>query len=284
MVKVCFIYDGETNERYLEILKKMTPNRSGIWKNLIGVTKVSEADWCVVIDSTTQSVPLDRTLFMSAHPCIEGYESYKNHDDKPHKLDLKYTFGFGEWWINYDYDTLSNLEPITKTKQLCCILSNAEGRPDHYRRKKYMERFCDKHPIDLYGRIVPTGQMVKYYKGTLGVNASTTYWFGKEDVLKQYKYALEFDNGQCLHYFSERVFDDLLLWTMPIIAIGGTNIEEYLPKNCFRYVDISKDGDDVWDIVNSNFYDLEAISEARNLLLNKYQIWARTYEYINRLI
>jgi hypothetical protein len=36
-IKICFIYGGETNERFLEILKKMTPKRSGIWKDIQGV-------------------------------------------------------------------------------------------------------------------------------------------------------------------------------------------------------------------------------------------------------
>jgi hypothetical protein len=64
---------------------------------------------------------------------------------------------------------------------------------------------------------------------------------------------------------------------------GSTNLQEYLPENSFRYVDINGPGKDILEISKSSFREdnIEAIGEARQLLLNKYQIFARAHEYIS---
>ena len=294
MIKVCFIYNGESNEDFLKILSKMTPNRSGKWKDMVGVTDPKKADFCIIQDRSGHSCPENKCIYMGAHPDIPNYDTYVCFDGKGiARLDLRDTFGFGEWWLEYDYDTLSKMKRPKKTKDLCCILSNAEGRPDHLARKQYMERFCSKHPVNLYGHIKPTGSMNKYYKGKLGEYTPTTYWFGKEKVLEEHRYTLEFDNATIKgtseyethptkHYFSERFFDDILLWTTPIGVICATNIGDYLPEGSFRYADFTLNGDDVEEMIKEE-PDWKALDEARDLLLNKYQVWARVYEVIKSL-
>lgn len=287
MIKICFIFDSWTDEFALKVYSKMTPKRSGKWKDMVGVSNPDEADFCIIIDYTSRNIPKEKRIYIGAHPYILGYDSYKCFDGQGvARLDLRDTFGFGEWWLKYDYDYLSQLKPMLKPRDLICILSDAEGRPDHMIRKNYLKRFFEKHRLDLYGRIRPyTNNMLRCYMGVLGNpdKAGKDYWYGKEDVLVKYRYALEFDNGPCKHYFSERIFDDLLLWTMPIIALGADNIEDYLPKDSFRYANIESDGDDVMEIVKSGFYNVEAIAEARDLLLNKYQLWPRCYDLIKSL-
>jgi hypothetical protein len=265
-MKVCFVYDPETNQRFLEIISKMTPNRSGKWKDIEGTPNISEADWCVVIDSTVQPVPLDRTLFMSAHPQMENYLGYRNNTDKPHKLDNAETFGFGEWWLKYDYDYLSKLELPKKTEEVCGIISNSGDSWGREERKRFAKRI--ENQIHLYGRIQGAGL------GELGTNTPDSYWFGKEDVLEKHKYSVEIDHGPCRNYFSERVFDSLLMWCKPLYW-GSDNLEDFLPKESFQYIDIFAD-----KLPELEPIDYKAIAEARDLLLNKYQIWARTYEYI----
>lgn len=269
-MKVCFIYDPETNERYLEILSKMTPGRSGVWKDMVGVTRIEDADWCVVIDETTKTVPLDRTLFVSAHPKMDGYTGYSDNTNKPHALDNSNTFGFGEWWLKHDYDTLLNMKCPNKEKEICCIMSNSEGDYGRTRRKI----FAKSLGIELLGKI----------DGGKPLIDKDGYWFGKEDVYKKHKYALEVDVGPCRNYFSERFFDSILMWCLPLYW-GGTNVEDYFPKESFRYVDIYGNGDDVLSYRNSGEWEksVGAIEEARNLILNKYQLWARVYEYIKSL-
>jgi hypothetical protein len=114
-------------------------------------------------------------------------------------------------------------------------------------------------------------------------NDGGDHTWGKEDVLEKYRYSVEVDVGETRNYFSERVFDSLLMWCMPL-CWGSTNIEEYLPKNSFRYIDIYGGGGDILEIIKTDVRErnLDAIREARNLLLNKYQIFARSYDYIQQ--
>jgi len=273
MKKVCFIYDEETNEQYLKILSKMTPKRSGIWKDMVGVPDIKDADWIVVIDKTSKDVPEDRTLYVSAHPYLPEYRGYVDLSEKKYKLDLKNTFGFGEWWLEYDYDYLSQLEPMEKIKDVCCIISDTGGNWGKDRRKEFAKTISSF--VNVYGRIKDVGN------GELGENTPEKYWFGKEKVLADHKYSVEIDVGLTKNYFSERVFDSLLMWCMPLYW-GSTNVEEYLPKDCFRYIDIYGDGKDIQQIVEqgARYQSIESIAEARDLLLNKYQLWARVYDYI----
>lgn len=275
MIKTCFIYDPWNNEKTLSLYKKMTPKSSGIWKDMVAVTDQDEADWCVVVDDTSRCMNPDRTLYIGAHPYMAGYEGYRDLSRHKHKLDLKETFGFGEWWLNYDYDYLTALEPPEKTKDCCWIISDSVGGYGRERRKQLAREL--NGIIDIYGRISGVGAGCL---GDIRQDGGNHMW-GKEDVLQKYRYSVEVDVGPTRNYFSERVFDSLLMWCMPLIW-GGTNIEEYLPKDSFRYIDIYGDGRDILEISKTDAREksLEAIREARNLLLNKYNIFARSYEYI----
>ena len=266
-MKVCFIYSPETNERFLEIIRKMTPDRSGKWKDMEATINLDEADWFVVIDDTPLNLPEERTLYICAHPYIKGYSGYKDQSKHKHKLDLRDTFGFGEWWLNYDYDYLTNLKKPEKTKETCFILSNAEGDYGRTQRKLFAKHL-EQQGINVYGRIKGVG------KGELGINDKNNYWFGKEEVLRQHKYSIEIDIGHTLNYFSERVFDSLLMWCKPLYW-GSTNVEQYLPKDSFQYIDIYADR--LPELQPINYL---AIKEARDLLLNKYQLWPRVYNFI----
>lgn len=267
-MKVCFIYSPETNEQFLEIIKKMTPGSSGKWKDMEAVTDITKADWYVVIDDTPLSLPEERTLYMSAHPYIEGYSGYRDQSSHKHKLDLKDTFGFGEWWLKYDYDYLSSFKKPDKQKDICFIVSNAEGDYGRTRRKCFAS-LLSTQGVNVYGRIKGVGN------GEL--KSGEGYWFGKEDVLSEHAYSVEVDVGITSNYFSERVFDSILMWCKPLYW-GGDNLQKYLPNGSFQYIDIYKDKLPVVEPI-----DYSAIEEARDLLLNKYQLWARAYEYIKKV-
>lgn len=289
MVKVCFIYDPESNERFLEIISKMTPGRSGEYKNIKGVTKIEDADYCVVIDDTTKNVPLDRTIFLQAHP-----DELKSLPSKPHRILCKDEHTFGEWWLEADYDTLKSLAPMSKSKKLCCIISDAHNIKGHKDRRIFLEKLCKKYPnkIDVYGRIKPTldeQNIAKCYKGYLGpAFSSTTYWFGKDTILSQYEYSLELEALVSKHYFSERIYDALLMWTIPI-SWGCPNLGDWLPKDSFYSIDIYKDGteDEVINFINRDYGNMrsvmiiDSIAKSRELILDSYQLWAKAHDYIN---
>lgn len=250
----------------------MSPGKSGTWQEMVAVTDPYEADYVLVIDDTSADIPRDRAIYMSAHPYMEGYVGYHTGQDGLKSLDNKREFGFGEWWLSYDYDYLSNMPYPDKPKDCVTIMSDTSGVHGQTQRKAFAKEL-QKKGIPLYGRIAG-GQ-------ELGTNTRDTYWFGKEDVLASARYSVEVDVGPCRNYFSERVFDSLLMWCCPLYW-GSTNLEYYLPADSFKYIDIYGSGADVLNFIKEPV-TVEAIKEARWLLLNKWQIWPRTYETIKNL-
>ena len=285
-VKVIFIYSNFGDDYTLNVYRKMTPGRSGKWKDMEAVLNRDEADFHIVIDRTHRRVDPKKTIYISAHPM--GSPGY--YDPKPEEcvasINYKDTSGFLEWWIDYDYDTLSrmNFEYPQKTKNLCCIVSNSSGGDYQRDRMDFIDRFCGATPLllDLYGRMEPTRNTDMSYKGELGKDIPDNYWIGKE-ILRDYRYSLEFD-AYCKNYFSERFADAMLLWCMPLYS-GGTGLEKFFPENSFRYVNVKGNGDDVREIIKSNFWEenIEAMKNARHLILNKYQLWPKVYDTIKSL-
>jgi len=274
----------------------MTPKRSGRWQRLVGVDRIEEADLAVIIDYTIFELPKHiKKVYMGAHPYghTVGYRCFDEYKGDPNTLgihDLRDDAGFGEWWLEEDYDTLSALEPPKKTKKLISIISEKTASEGHIARRRYMEKFCKQYPndIEIWGRIQPFPEepnIKRCYKGILGYtrqdpNFAEYHYMGKTQILKDTRYILEHDdNFGCVHYFSERFFDDLLLWCFPIYH-GGGQIDRYLPKNSFRTFDYNTDPKEIIEMANSDFREkhIEDMREARHLLLNKYQMWARVWE------
>ena len=266
----------------------MTPGRSGKWGKIEGTGNIEDANYFVTIDrippSYSSRVPENKTIFLGAHP--ETNPGYSNMDNLNAfaKFDCKKEVGFLEWWIDYDYDYLSNLSAPLKTQVLGTILSNESANKSHILRRQYLEKFCNSYPnrLDIYGRIVPWGSLIPHYKGVCGqVNKSVgNYWSGKEPVYLSHKYMLEFD-AMGKYYFSERVLDCMLLWAIPIYW-GGEGMQVVLPENSFRYLNIEGKGDDVIKVIDIDFYNkhLNDLAKARDILLNEQQLWAKVHKAI----
>lgn len=296
MIKVCFLQTEWDNEKVLRHYRKMTPGSRGVWKDLIGVTSIDEADYVAVIDYTVQDIKDKPAVYMNAHP--PPMAGYRDLDDPAYsknaiaKFDLKNTFGFGEWWLDEDYDTLSALKSPVKTKNLSAILSEKAINEGHKQRLAFANKFCATHrkEIDIYGRVHPSQvpNMGDSYKGVLGFQQGHNQFrehfnSGKTPALLPYRHTLEFDDDWgCVNYFSERFIDDMLLWCMPIYS-GGTQIHKFMPENSFRYFDrVKTTAEEIMQITDSGFREknISAMAEARDLLLNKYQLWPRVYDGI----
>lgn len=291
MKKLAFVGNGESPEYLLNLFKKMTPGNSGEWGQLKGINNYKDADYFMVIDWLPPGLGIDpkKCVFLSGHPeTMQAYRDMSSYQCLA-KADAKETFGFLEFWIKYDYDYLANLKPMEKTKTLCAVVSNARTQSYHTKRIDWLHRFCASNPkeFDLHGRIVPDSAMKPFYRGACGdadgrgfAASGKDHMIGKEQVLEEHKYIAEFD-ATGANYWSERVADAMLLWCMPLYW-GGSGVHKCLPENSFRYIDINGNGEDVKEIIKSGFYEkhMEDLAKARDLILNKYQLWARTHEFI----
>ena len=297
MIKVCFLsWHYASPEIFLNSIIKMTPGCSGKWKDMEAVIDPFQADFCIVIDGYNKPFPKERAIYVGEHPdcCKTSFRTW-DKEEALSKLSLDKYLNPGEWWIKYEYDYLVRLKPVPKSKKLVCVCTYQTHNPMYEQRAIFLEHFVQHTPdvavwFSLFGRPEekyrgnPNFKWV--YGGPLGVNKPDgtigEHLVGKE-IIQDYTHALEFDVGPTKNYFSERFYDALLLWTMPIY-FGSNNVHEYIPKEAFEYVNIHdlNDSKKIANIVSSPV-NLEKMAEARDLLLNKYQLWPYVYNIIKNL-
>ena len=109
----------------------------------------------------------------------------------------------------------------------------------------------------------------------------------KAEALVTYKYHLVIENHICEHHWTEKLSDAFLGHTLPFYA-GCPNATEYFPQESFIPIDIREPGQVVETIraaIDNHEYEtrLPAILEARELVLEKYNIFAVLSGHIERL-
>jgi hypothetical protein len=288
----------------------MTPSCSGKWKDMEAVTDPFEADYVALLDGDSNvPFPKDRALYFGQHPVgSSSYRGFSNIANKKRCFPVTNNINPGEWWISYDYDTLTALEPPKKTKDLVSITTyrQDDDKPTYAHRIRFLEEFVKRSKnIDIYGRQISQFQnnflLKDVYRGVAGISEDKMNVFLGEHIIGKdieidYRYALDFDvginhTGKPTHnYFSERFYDSMLLWTMPIY-FGSDNLHDYLPKDSFINIDISGSLGEIDIEIGKilalmSWYreeHLKDIAEARERLLNEYQLWAYVYNKIKGL-
>jgi len=145
----------------------------------------------------------------------------------------------------------------------------------HVERMEFLRRLIAvDQPMDLFGR----GDFdCSQYNGKID---------NKWDALEEYRYSLAIENYSGENYFSEKILQPLLAWCMPIYW-GCTNLSEYLPEDSYVRVDITSDDspERVQEIIQSDYREqnLDAIREARELILYRHQMWPRVSDEINNI-
>jgi len=163
---------------------------------------------------------------------------------------------FLPWHIDKNIDFLKSYAPTTKELKLSCISSNKRTLPGHKKRFKFVE-YLKRSEIqcDFYG---------KGYK----------YVEDKWNALNPYKYSIAIENESIDNYFTEKITDCFLSYTIPIYY-GCKNITDYFPADAVIQIDITKTDKSIrkiTEIIQSDDYDkrIKALIEARNRVLNMY--------------
>jgi hypothetical protein len=99
----------------------------------------------------------------------------------------------------------------------------------------------------------------------------------KWDGLAPYRYSIAVENFSNPHYWTEKLADCYLAWTMPIYA-GCTEITRFFPAESLIQVDMDDPETPrrVASIIRSGAWskNRDAIAHARELVLNRYQLFA----------
>lgn len=314
MSSVRFVADFSSPDEMYENLLERTPGRSGVWETTAITNDPDEADYTAIINQPPEeglAVPPEERIFFCREPPLFGHCDWSDvaaaRKESPatgHPL-------VQEWWVKKSYDELLEIGPgdVPKTKGLSWIVTDKgrighpivnvarramlragvwKHRPKpvdglwphvtdgHILRMDFLDRLVAREslPFDLYGRGEFSGS---HYHGEVD---------DKWDALAEYRYSLSIENYEGPHYFSEKLVDALLAWCMPIYW-GCTNLDEYLPEDCYVRIDI-EDPDApsrVEEIVESGVRErnIDAIAEARRRILDEYQYLPRVHRAIQIL-
>lgn len=143
------------------------------------------------------------------------------------------TFNFKKYCLPVLKPYKGSPVPFAQKKLACMLCGNKSSWVD---REMYSERrsiinfFTDRHPelFDLYGSDWPP---LATYKGTVP---------DKLYCLQAYIFNFCLENTRnTTGYITEKIFDAMHAGTIPIYA-GASNIDEYIPRNCYiNYADFT---------------------------------------------
>ncbi len=278
---------------------RQTPGRKGIWgDSQFFINKdIDECDfWFVYEDlpkNETVKCPPKNTVLITGEP-----ESVKKYNEKflaqfgmiitsnrtlkhrniiysqqglPWFVGGKFQKETKSWKEKFekDYDELSSIKSANKTKLISIVFSDKNFTKGHIKRiefvKKLKEYFGDK--LDVFG---------------IGFNEVEDKW----DALSPYKYAVVVENSSYDDYWTEKLSDAYLSFCYPIYY-GCKNIDRYFDKDAMMVIDINDLRGSVEKIekaMSENYYEryYEKIIEARELVLNKYNIFALMSDFVNK--
>ena len=283
---------------------RQTPDGKGIWEGVQFTTDInSRYDYVLSLDSSAKSIRL--------HACKENI--WKVNQEPPneffkllHKGDKNFYRVFttdpklkGEryqksqpaipWFIEKSYDYLKN-SPIPEKKfGISCIFSLKSSFIGHKTRLQLIHKLKNILPIDListfdyYFRQNPEIDFRKFESERFKLGF-TKVVKNKWDALSSYRFSLIIENFSGPDYWSEKLSDCLLSWTIPIYY-GCTNLDKYFPQGSYIYLDSGNNysAENIKKLLSEDYWqkNLPALKKARNLILNKYQFFPYFSQFIN---
>lgn len=266
--------------------KFQTPNNDGVWENIQGTCNLDEADYVLIQDNTPIVGQLSRfrpgNLIYISREALDPNSIHSYPPDRYNHFSCRDNTGYltTRWMFRQQgyggttktYTELKNYESIEKTKEICCILSNTEACEGHTLRKRFVQSFMSKYKLDLFGS-------VSFANSTMLNN-------DKFNTLKDYKYCLGFDNQDNIdHFFGTQFTDTILAECVPIFWCGTDLSKHFHTKSFIQFnARDNNEIDRIIDIIKNDNYEerLPWVKEAKDLLLDKYNLWPTLKKIIDK--
>lgn len=270
---------NETAEQLLNHYRWQTPSGDGIWNNIEATCDKESADYHIVMDGGfPEGVPLSRCIYFQR----EEPDIMKPRLDFPSDLLFKGTYTdlahhlVSIWRVKRTHGFFSELKYEQKEKKISTITSGKTWATGHRYRIEFLMRMVERYrDIDVFGRggIQNFGRINQCFRGGIENDG-----YCKFNGITPYQYHISFENSQHLNCINEKPLDCLLCWTMPIYW-GCPNVSEWLPSGSYYEVEtrnIDEELDELLEFIKEppRKENVDAMAEARNLVLNKYNLWA----------
>ena len=313
MINIYFTCPWEDAESLLLKYKNITPDLGGIWKNIKATTNYEETEYLIVIDNINDNIlkkgeahfsnkfrNLDKVIhFQRENESILGNINnwYTNNIFPKLKNYISPQNGFyynfvTPIFINKTYDELKQMTFPEKTNNISTITSykhNPNINDGYNKRVNFIKKYSNKYNIDIFGKGWNKsllgdnykGELEGYHNNSMGKNLSTN----KSDGLLKYNYSIALENYPNDKIISEKFTDCILCWCIPIYWGNNELVKKCYPKGSYYLVDI-QDNNIFEDIENISSQvpqeiNIKALEDARNLILDKLNIWEHIYQIIN---
>ena len=277
-------------------LHRQTPNESGVWDGIqFTLEAVDQCDYLIAFNRLSEDIditcPPEHVWLLIQEPPVAEYHWHRKGFHNFHRVLTQDTSLAGAkyihtqpstpWHVDKDYDFLKNCAPPEKPKNLSTITSMASGREGHRKRLDFL--FNLRHSVE-FDWIATLNYVARKFpdKDLVAVRQEKeaeryTCVEGKWEGHAPYRYSLVFENHASNYYWTEKLMDCFLSWTMPIYY-GCTNIDDYFPSEAMLKIDINKPDEATELIKEAVASDLwlkrrDAIAHARELILEKHQFF-----------
>jgi hypothetical protein len=277
MRKICVVKNWD----YKLDLLRQTPGSQGLWNDCQFTLELSDScDYLLILNRPRKdvviTVPPENIWAIIQEPPNEVFKPFHRGQrafSRVYCQDISikssrhiHAAPALPWFINRTYDDLKSCNIPEKPRNLSCITSKNYWFSGHRKRLNFLEKLQQKVDLDLFG---------------WGFNYVQDKW----DALAPYRYSIVLENHQGSYYWSEKLSDCLLSFTMPIYY-GCTNIHDFFPKESVISIDIESPNvlQEIEEIINSDRYEknLDAIEVARQLILDKHQLFPFVHSEIQK--
>jgi hypothetical protein len=253
-------------------LMRQTPGGRGIWDGIqFTCDPVDHCDYVIVLNYASQDTAVHcqrdniwalmqeppNEVFSKLHRGCSAYGRVYTSDGSLENRRYVHCHPAIPWHVERDYEFLTGLAPFEKSKKLSWVTGSGNDWKGHRVRMQFLKLIQNHIPFDLFGR---------------GFEPISFKW----DGLAPYRYSIAFENFSNEHYWSEKIADCFLTWTMPIY-FGCTRITDYFPAESM--IQIDPDDPDVVEKIREAIEtdawkrNRDAIAHARELVIQKYQLF-----------
>lgn len=276
LARVCwgrYLDKPEEERRILEGLLTQTPASSGVWEDVVfTIDRVTTCDFLLIADAP--SIPLEVVVppdnvwsftieppneyFTPLHRRGDGIARCYTSDDQAAGEGVYRTFVPINWHIGKSFDELRSLPCPSKPYGNCLLSSASACFKGHRDRVKFIQRLAGEIPFHLFGR-------------------GYADFDNKYEVLKAYRNAVVIENFANSLYWSEKLADTFLAYTLPLYY-GCTDISRYFSADALIPIDIN--APDIMEQLRALPLQrlwgerIEAIRQARYRILYEYNFFA----------
>ena len=247
-----------------------TPNCSGRWGNVeFTLAEIKEPDYLIVFNRPRANVTVrcrpsciwgfiqepPNEIFRSMHKGQRAFGRVFMSDEGNVGGRFILSHPPLPYFVGKSFDDLVDMSIPPKERCVSCITSKTRFFQGHVDRLEFLEQLGKHVEMDMYGRYI---------------KPIASKW----DALAPYKYSVVLEN--CVHpwYWSEKLSDCFLSWTMPLY-VGCPRIGQYFPSQSFVALDRhspERAAEQILQVVTSGAWErnFESLQEARRRTLFQY--------------